>query len=177
MRLRTLLLTGALALGLAGPATAATATPLTVDGGWQSFSFSNAVGAAWSDAFSFVLTVPTFLKIVDGGKAGDQFSINLNGASFNLLTSNVATSQTSLGADWDAAYANPLWSSLTLLLTPGTYTLTGTVAKVPLGSGLGAVELETASTVPVPAPIAAAGLPGVLALGAALLFRRRRAVA
>ena len=53
-----------------------TAVPLLVDTGWQQFIFAE-VGD--TETFQFTLSSPGFLRGSDGGLAGDEFSVQVDG--------------------------------------------------------------------------------------------------
>lgn len=159
----------AAALALAGLSSLAqaTTTPLSPSGQWVTFDVddqsANSSGVEWIDigdgsalSFSFTINAPTWLRVVDGGYAGDRFNVTINGASF--ATSAVAAgsvgSTPSLGLNFDAAWANPAFSQGSWLLsTPGSYTVTGSLLQSvqfngsALNATVGAVMLA-----PVPEP-------------------------
>jgi len=177
----------ALLLGAAGVAQATT-SPLSVNGQWVEFSVDDVAaqsgGLEWIDytdgsalSFTFSITAPTELRVVDAGFAGDTFSVSVNGVS--QLTSSVpatvySATQTAI-ADYNAAWADTNFSRGSWVLTaPGTYTVTGVLAQsvsngaAPVNATIGAVML---AAVPEPGTWALllAGL-GVLGVSA-----RRRA--
>jgi hypothetical protein len=137
---------------------AASGTPVWID---------NSNGSALS--FTFTVGDRTVLSVVDAGFAGDTFNLFLNGGGA-IATSAVPVvayeSNPSLEFDFDAAFANPAYSSLQLVLDAGTYTLTGIVDQsVTLGGSalnatFGAVRLS------VPEP----GSLGMSLLAILLLF-------
>ncbi len=164
MKLTSALLAGALALGTASTANASIV--LTPGSGWQTFSFGGA-GSSFSDTISFTIAGTSLFKITDAYLDGDQFKISPNGGLFYIFTSVPVNDSTDLGGDFDAAFASPKFSSLSLLLGAGTYTLIGKVLVSPYGGGGGAVELTAA-----PEPAAwALMIAGFGAAGGAL--RRR----
>jgi hypothetical protein len=176
-----------LALCAAGVAHA-TITPLAVPGQWYDFTVDDLAaqsgGVDWIDytdgsalSFTFSITAPTQLRVVDAGIAGDTFNVTVNGIS--QLTSAVpvvAYSPTAVVVtDFDAAWANPSFSRGSWLLTaPGSYTVTGVLAQsvsnggAPLNSTIGAVML---AAVPEPGTWALL-LAGLAVLG---VTARRRA--
>lgn len=97
-------------------------------------------GAEWVDAqvdeshgyiadgsslwFSFSLDRAAFLNVVDAGIAGDMFTVFVNGVSHST-SSVAATSVEYAGIDFDAAWAAPAFSRLSILLSPGDYLVTG----------------------------------------------------
>jgi len=177
---------GALALSAAAVAQA-TVTPLTTTGQWYEFTVddlaSQSGGVEWIDptdgsalSFTFSITAPTELRVVDAVFAGDTFSVSVNGSS--QLTSPVpattySSSQVGI-TDFDAAWADPSFSRGSWLLTaPGSYTVTGMLAQsqtvngAPQNSTLGAVML---AAVPEPGTWALL-LAGLAVLG--VTARRR----
>lgn len=182
-------LVSAFALGLAAAGAAqATTTEITTPGQWLEFSVDDIVSASggteWIDSidnsaltFSFTISAPTVLRVVDAGFAGDSFNVSVNG---NLLqTSSVAAvayeSNPAATTDFDAAWADSSYSRGSFLLTaPGSYTVTGSLlqsvslAGAPLNATLGAVMLA-----PVPEPTTWALL--LAGLGVIGFAARRRA--
>ena len=148
----------------------ASAVTLNIDSGWDRFAFG-AVGTLAKRVFTFTLSGYANLTIVDGFTSGDQFNVLLNNVSYGLSSLPVQGT-TSVAQNYDAALANPNYSSWTHRFGPGTYTLTMLVAQragTDTRDHLGGVRLDTAA-VPVPA----AGLMLLSALGAAAAVRRRR---
>lgn len=151
----------------------AQAAPLAVNAGWSSFDFDGP-GSEWYDfntflpiSFTFTQTDRALLNVVDGGLSGDRFQV------FDGLTALGMTSAPGNGGalsysdDFDAAFADALWSKATFLLLPGSYEINGLATASPLGGGIGAVQL---TVVPVPGALALM-LSGLAFAGAAL--RRR----
>jgi hypothetical protein len=157
----------------------ASAVPLSA-GAWSTFDFYDDIeSAAWVDesltplAFDIVLTESTFLKVVDGGLAGDRFEVFANGQSLGLTSQpSNDTGDVSMDLDFDAAYANGGWSRGVFTLEPGSYSITGRTVTFGTGlfAGTGGVTL-----VPVPEPgtWALMGTGAILVAGA--LRRARRA--
>lgn len=146
-------------------ATQAQATTLTVGSDWTFFSFG-AEGSAWSDTFEFTLTESAVFKVTDAYLSGDQFAV-YNFGSLLGLTSAPTTTGDSIGGDYDAAFADPRWSSASFVLGAGSYQITGLATLSPFGTGGAAVQLA-----PVPEPETYAMLgAGVAAL---MLARRRK---
>jgi PEP-CTERM motif len=176
----------ALALCAAGLAHATT-TPLAANGQWVEFDVDDVQaqlgGVEWIDytdgsalSFTFTVTAPVELRVVDAGFAGDTFNVTVNGLS--QLTSAVpvtAYSATQAAVtNFDAAWAAPSFSRGSWLLTaPGTYTVTGVLAQSVTNAGaalnatIGAVML---AAVPEPGTWALL-LAGLAVLG--VTARRR----
>jgi hypothetical protein len=133
-------------------------------------------GNGSSLTFSFTLASSAVLDIVDAGFAGDTFGYSLNGGS--ALTSNVPVTEynanpANAGTNFDAAFSDHAnFSFASLVLAPGSYTLTGALAQsvtlsgLPLNATVGAVRL---SAVPVPAALWLMGS----AIGGLVSLRRR----
>ncbi len=77
-------------------------------------------------ALSFVFTLSGLarLTVVDAGVAGDIFGVLINGFSHQSSLVS-AGSLVDIGVDFDAALSDGSFSYLSLLLEPGTYTITG----------------------------------------------------
>jgi hypothetical protein len=135
------------ALALAGSASAA---PIVLGSGWQGFTF-NGVGSSFSQSFEVTVAAPATFQVTDAFNDGDRFEIFINGTSFGL-TSVPTNDRTNIGANYDAAFASPLFSHGSYALGAGTYTITGLVTLSPYGSGGAAARLvDGVSAVPEPA--------------------------
>jgi hypothetical protein len=178
----------AMVLAAAGALGSAQATTLQPGlGQWVAFDVDEQTAASsgleWIDisdgsllAFSFSITTPTWLRVVDAGYAGDSFNVQVNGQNWStsdVPAGSVGTSP-NVGLNFDAAWANPAYShGAWLLSTPGDYTVTGSLLHsvgldgTPLNATVGAVMLS-----PVPeAATWALMLAGLAAVGMAA--RRR----
>lgn len=82
------------------------------------------VGDGSALTFSFSLTRSAFLNVVDAGFAGDVFTLWINGR-LRTSSSVAANSGAYAGIDFDAAWAAAEFSKLSILLTPGTYSISG----------------------------------------------------
>lgn len=115
-----------------------------VNNSWYLFDVDNLVsqsgGTEWIDAqedeslgyigdgspltFSFSLTRSSILNLVDAGISGDTFSLLINDE--HVTSSAVgADSGIFVGADLESAWSTAAFSRLSILLTPGDYTVTG----------------------------------------------------
>ena len=121
------------------------AASLTVDGGWSSFSFEGA-GSSWSETFSFTLTSAAKFSVTDAFLSGDQFSFTDGHTIWS--TSTPVDDGTDIGSDYDAALASTKFSSLSVILGAGSYTISGLTTLSPYDGGAAAAQL---SSVPVPA--------------------------
>ena len=178
----------------------ATTVAIATDGSWNQYDVDNisatSGGVEWIDnvtgpgipqyqgdgsalSFTFTLASQAVLKVVDAGFAGDQFQI-FNGVTSLGLTSAVPltafeNNPSNAGTNFDAAFADHAnFSFLSLLLDPGTYTITGALTQsVSLGGQPLNATVGALSVTPVPLP---AALP-LMVSGLALLggsIRRRR---
>jgi hypothetical protein len=165
--LNSLLAVLALAALAAPPAQALV---LAADGQWSAFDVDDQMAASgdleWIDIFddgaalgfdfSIAAGYVGSLTVVDGGFAGDRFLVT-DGASILLgKTSTPGSSMPdSVGLDFDAALADPRYSSASFALGAGSHSISGylirsaTFAGVPLNATVGAVRL-TVSAVPEP---------------------------
>jgi hypothetical protein len=125
---------------------------LTVDGGWQGFYFDD-VGTSWEDTFSFTLTEQALFTVTDAYESGDEFTFTDGTTTWN--TSTAILGATNLGNDFDAALASLQFSSLSVLLGAGSYTISGITTLSPFGSGGAAVQLSSVDVSAVPIPAAA----------------------
>ncbi len=165
---------------------------LASDGQWNTFDVDNTYavsgGLEWIDAqnalgynndgsalhFTFTLTDPANLTVVDGGFAGDQFQVFNNGTALGYTSVATNSYPTSVGTNFDAALSDTTYSSAVFHLGAGSYNITGllTVSAVddsstPFNATVGAVSL---TAVPVPAAL------GFFLAGTGLMgfFSRRR---
>jgi len=144
---------------LDGPETAFDDMGITSDGivpcqDWTPFTWGGA---------GDVVTVPVevtenckFIKVTDAFQSGDEFSVRvLDGAteiaSFDTSVPTLEGEQ--IGSDYDAAFADEIWSSGSVeISTPGSYTVEITVTVAPFGGGGAAVRTDTSVPPPPPPP-------------------------
>jgi hypothetical protein len=127
----------------------AQAAALTVNGGWSTFSFGT-TGSSWSDSFTFTLTTTGVLSVTDYQWLGDEFEFTDGTTTWVTQTATDVSSYQQY--DIDLAFADPLFSSISVFLNPGTYTITGIVSDSPWDGGSGAIRVE-ANAVPLPAAV------------------------
>lgn len=177
-----------LAAGLGVLAASAGAAVLPPDAQWATFDVAYDLSGTlgWidietGDALSFSFTVPAdfvgTLTVVDGGFAGDRFTVT-NGAGVLGDTSAAVNSYpASVVLDFDAALADPDYSRAVFALGAGTYSISGSLLQSALGPD--GIELDTTvggirlALSPVPEMPAAALLAAGLAVLATLRRRSR----
>lgn len=93
---------------------------LDVSGGYQ--------GDGSSLAFVFTFPARVRLTLVDAGIAGDVFNVWINGSHY-LSSVVAADSLVDVGFDFDSALNDSRFSRFSLLLMPGTYTISGSLAR------------------------------------------------
>ncbi|MCC2616071.1 PEP-CTERM sorting domain-containing protein [Aestuariibacter halophilus] len=152
------------------------ASIITLDSGWQSFSFDD-VGSAWSQTFEFTLTDTAWFSVTDAYLSGDQFEFFVNGAYIGV-TSAPTSQGDQISNNFDGAFADSRWSSAEIMLTAGSYVVSGSTVLSPYGSGGAAVQLSSQSMGgPVftdPTRVSEPGTAAMLFLAVAGLFLRNR---
>jgi hypothetical protein len=152
----------------------ARADNITVDGGWQSFSWTNAPGTMNTEGpLSYTSAQQTKLTVTDAFLDGDRFQVFDKDMPLGL-TSPATDDGTQIGDKASAALSNPKFSSGSFLLSPGSHSITikivGTAVGHSMGTGfLRADTLGAPSHTPEPA-----GLTLVLAAGACVACYRWR---
>jgi hypothetical protein len=156
---------------------------------WNTFdidsSSATSGGVEWIDiasgaALNFTFTIANGfygkLTVADAGFAGDSFKV-YNGTHLIGSTSAPTDSYpTSIGLDFDAALANPIYSRGAFNLSAGSYSINGKLDRSALLGGVaydatvGGLKLEVS---PVPEPATAASLLAGLGLLAFGLRRRQ----
>ena len=145
------------------------ATPITVDGGWQAFSWTSGPGV-WDleGAFTYNVASPTDLKVTDAFIDGDRFEV-YDGGLLIGTTSVPANDGAQISGDPDGAFADARWSSGEFLMAPGAHSITLKTIQIANGfpGGTGYLRVDT-----IPAP--GAILLGTLGTGLVGWLRRRR---
>lgn len=176
MSMKSVLLAGVCALALGSAAQAATAT-LSVDGGWSDFTFGPA-GSSWTQSYSFTLTQKAYVLVTDAFDPGDILSVTFAAGpfSFTAYTSSVDAIGADIGSDYTAAWLSEEFSSLSLELGPGSYTVSGKAYVSPYGAGRAAISLVSELPLSVvPLPASGLLLIGGLGLAGAMARRKRNA--
>ena len=177
MSLNRIAMAALLAAATILPAQAAVLLPHS---GWQAFDIDDLMAASggteWIDnttgaalGFEFTLAGPATLRVVDGGFAGDSFSIVVDGVghvSSNVPLVRYEDGPASVGLNFDEAWSNAAYSRFELVLGAGAHSVSGRLLQsvrlgdLPLNATVGGISL-----VPEPASLATllAGL-GLLTL-------------
>lgn len=139
------------------------AGPVTIGGGWQSFTWQEGPDA-WNEGgpFTYVGTDWTRLTLTDVAYCGDQFEVYNHGVPIG--TTSVPTSSPRYSAtSFEYCCENDHWSSGVFLLAPGLQSLTFKTIQTAQGYTAGNAYFRVdAATGPVP-PAAAA--PATVMLG------------
>jgi hypothetical protein len=164
--------------GRAGPIPVASSVPITVDGGWQQFSWVSGPGVFnMEGSLTFTSAQATKLTVTDAFVDGDRFQVFDNGTSLGL-TSLPANDGFNIGQDQDKALADPRFSSGVFSLAPGAHAIMIKTVAIATGDGSGGGFLRVDSAViPSPSPTPEpAGLTLMALAGACLAgYRWRRA--
>ncbi len=142
------------------------AATLVADGAWNTFDVDELTSASenleWIDlidgkalSFDFSLSSPAYLNVVDGGFAGDRFNVFDNRNLLDQTSVAVNTYPSSIGLDFDSAFADSNYSQGVYLLGAGSHSITGVLSQSatdednnPFNATVGAVSL---TAVPLPA--------------------------
>jgi len=167
------------------------AVPLVADGQWNVFDVDEysaaSAGVEWIDIFnggqplSFEFVVPAgyfgTLTVVDGGFAGDRFTVKDGATTLGVTSAAVSNTDANIGLDFDAALADSAYSRASYTLAAGSHSVSGWLSQsalfegMPLNATVGALRLEV-SAVPEPSALV------MLLAGAGVLafVARRRAI-
>ncbi len=162
MKKKINLIIASLALVFLGLSSSVSAGPISVGGGWTVFNFGD-VGSSFSDEpYTFSLVGDGVLKVTDGFADGDSFDVYDSVLGLLFSTSAPTDDGSNTGNNYDLAFADAKWSSGSIALSAGSYSITGITTSSPYGGGDGA--LQVVSAVPNPATLALFGL-GLAGLG------------
>lgn len=151
-----------LALAFLGLSSSVSAGPIAVNGGWTTFGFEG-VGSSFSgQPYTFSLVGNGVLKVTDAFAIGDIFDVYDSVLGLLFSTSAPSNDGSNAGTNYDTAFSDAKWSSGSIALSAGNYSITGITTASPFGGGDGA--LQVVSAVPVPATLALFGL-GLAGLG------------
>lgn len=129
------------------------------------------VGDGSALTFSFSLTRAAILNVVDAGLAGDVFTLLING-QHHTGSSVAANSGAYAGFDFDAAWAAAEFSKLSILLAPGSYSVTGFLNQSAVDE-YGSPYLASVGGLQI-VDVAESNIFVLFGLGLALLILRRR---
>jgi hypothetical protein len=140
------------------------ANVITVDAGWYGFCFGGSGSGASAgcqnsgigvsgNPTTFTASYPVEFMITDAFDHGDTFNVWINGV-FSFTTPTVTASSGSVG-DPDVAFADPLYSHDSILLSAGSYTIDVLANASPWGGGGAYLQ---ARSVPEPTTMLLLGL-------------------
>lgn len=154
------------------PFAPAQAGVLFADTGWQSDTLS-AVGDPTDDSpWTFTISLPSILSVVDCCIVGDTYTLSGDVAGVTTFYAG-SPSDVQASGSYFSEWIDAQYSKIALSVGPGTYTFSITgdgVGGVPAGLG---IRLDTAPAIPEP-EVWAMLLSGFGGLG--LVLRRRRRV-
>jgi hypothetical protein len=151
----------------------AQAAALPVGGGWQYDQISSSNVASDNSPWTFTLTGPGVLSVVDDFVAGDVYQVfSTSGLEATTAFSLLPAVWTPGAASADFAWVNPAYSRAQISLGAGTYSYDIFASVLPVGVPAGFyVRVDLTQPEAVPAP-AALGLFGLGLLGLAAVRRR-----
>lgn len=155
----------AVAAALATPSLASAQTSLT-PGSWFTFEWFSGAGSTAIESF---LATTTTLWVADCCNPGDVFEVFADGVSVGM-TSAVASDGGGSIPDFDAAFADPTWSSGVFTVGIGQ-TITLVTTQVAEGYASGGAGIQSAVAVPEPGALLLL-FSGLVGMG---LVSRRRA--
>jgi hypothetical protein len=155
----------------------ALAGPIVVDAGWYGFCFGGAGSPATDgcqnqgigtsgNPTTFTAARSVEFRVTDAFDYGDTFRVNIDGIDYFTSPAPTVAGVTS---DPDAAFADPDYSKIAVLLAPGDHTVNIFMVDSPWGGGGAYLQ---AVSVPEPGSLA---LLGAGLAGLAFLRRRRTA--
>jgi hypothetical protein len=153
---------------------------ISADAGWYGFCFSGVGNTVYvgcknegigvtGNPVTFAATGEVELKITDAFSPGDMFQVVIDGGT--PLNTSTPSGGAGFTVDPDAAFADPAFSHIGVLLGSGSHTVDVSVIASPFGAGGAYLEVVSAEATPEPAALSLMG-GGLLLLG---LLRRRRA--
>ena len=120
--------------------------PLTVDGGWLSFTFGGE--GTTVGPFDYTSASCTRVKVTDAYCYGDKFGVS-DGGDSKGETSEPGSVACGGSGDAETAYADPDMSSGDFLFMPGSHSIMLDVLASPHGSGGAYIEVETSDECPI----------------------------
>lgn len=155
------LLIACLAISAFGLSSNVSAGPISVGGGWTTFQFGD-VGLGFSEEpYAFTLAGNGLLKVTDAYRIGDTFDIYDSALGLLFSTSLPNDDSTDARGDFDFAYADTRWSSGSISLSAGSYSITGITTASPFGDGNGGVMVSNVVTSPATLALFAIGFAGL----------------